>query len=406
MRIKKVFNRICFSTVIVSALLVGGHSVSAISNVESENTYFEVKEETVSELTLKLAKDVKPDINTSISDVTKLYDKNNSAIGFIVSYKVGEKPYGYAVYDFRVPGYLMEFSIDENVGDIIDKTVEMAESNGIEVETKVENKDVKVVEIEPLKYSVEVNNDVTITSENEVMTTDQEVAEMEEKSKDIVVTNDEFVTDDELDELSSTSSKYDNHDKVLLRKIANGLTNLEFNMWRQFIPSIESQVESQTGIWGCAVSALDILAKGTNLEQNTKISYPKLWKYAGTTQYKVENGIKYGTTNNTKIGNGFTQFAKEKKKNITHQNISNPSFNQFKSAIDNKKPAILAYGIWNAKEKARSGHAVAVEGYFASKQANYLVVADGWYAAAKYINYIPGNFLDTYGIIWSGINTI
>ncbi|WP_208927162.1 hypothetical protein [Enterococcus rotai] len=48
MRIKKVFNRICFGIVIVSALLVGGHSVSAISNVESENTYFEVKEETVS----------------------------------------------------------------------------------------------------------------------------------------------------------------------------------------------------------------------------------------------------------------------------------------------------------------------------------------------------------------------
>ena len=229
---------------------------------------------------------------------------------------------------------------------------------------------------------------------------------MQKSAEDIVVMNEEFVTDSELDQLASTSNKQDSHDKVILIETASGLTNIQFRSWRQFIPSIESEVESQTGIWGCAVSAMDVLAKGTNLEHNTKMAYPKLWKYSNTTQYKVKNNIKYGSTNNGNIGTGFTQFAKEKNRHIPYQNFFSPSFGQFKSAIDNRKPAIFAYGIWDAKDKKRSGHAVAVEGYMTSKQANYLVVADRWFASAKYINYMPGNFLDTYGIVWSGIQTM
>lgn len=406
MTLKNVFTKLLVAVLLFSSISVGGQTVLAETSSTTESELVEVNEETVSNLALELAKVIKPTIEVTISDVTNLYDKNESAIGFVVSYQSGETPYGYAVYDFRVPGYLMEFSIDENVGDIVDKTIQMAEAQGVNVNSDVENKEIKVVEVAPLKYSVEVNDTVTVTSDNEILTTEKEVAEMEEHAEDIVITNEEFVTDSELDQLDSTSSKYDSHDKVLLRETASGLTNIQFNSWSQFIPSIESDVESQTGIWGCAVSAMDILAKGTNLELNTKVAYPKLWKYAKTTQIKVENGIKYGSTNNGDIGAGFTQFAKEMKKSISHQNIPSPSFEQFKSAIDNKKPAIFAYGITNATTKQRSGHAVAVEGYMLSKQANYLVVADGWFASAKYVNYIPGNFLDTYGIIWSGIQTI
>ncbi|MCA5014227.1 MULTISPECIES: hypothetical protein [unclassified Enterococcus] len=405
MELKSMFTKLSVAVLLFSSLSFGGQTVLAETSSPTENELVEVNEETVSNLALELAKVIKPEVKVTIADITKLYDKNESAIGFVVSYKSEETPYGYSVYDFRVPGYLMECSIDENVGDIVDKTVEMAEAKGVDVNSNVENKDVKVIEVEPLKYSVEVNDTVTVTSDNEILTTEQEVIEMEESAEDVTVTNSEFVTDSELNQLVSTS-KYDSQDKVLLRETARGLTNIQFRSWRQFIPSIESEVESQTGIWGCAVSAMDILAKGTNLEHNTKVAYPKLWKYAKTTQYKVQNGIKYGSTNNGNIGAGFVQFAKEKKKNISYQNISSPSFGQFKSAIDNKKPAIFAYGIIKANTKERTGHAVAVEGYMSSKQANYLVVADGWFAAAKYVNYIPGNFLDTYGIIWSGIQTI
>lgn len=35
----------------------------------------------------------------------------------------------------------------------------------------------------------------------------------------------------------------------------------------------------------------------------------------------------------------------------------------------------------------------------------YGSIADGWYNAPKYINYIPANFTDTHGTIWSGITT-
>lgn len=404
MKINKFFLKVFVSALIIFSFSTSGSVVWAMSSVNNDNEFYEVKEDTISNLALELARSIKPGLNVTVSGVTKLFDKNESAIGYVVSYSLGERSYGYAVYDFRVPGYLLEFSIDENVGDVIDKTIEIAESKNVEVDSNTENKEVKIIEVEPFKYSVAVNDDVTVTTDSEVLSTDTEIVEMENKSEDVTVINPEFVTDSELDELSSTSSKYDTHDKVMLRTVANGLTDMKFNCWRQFIPSIESDVERQTGIWACAVTAMDILAKGTSLELNTRVAYPKLWNYSKTTQYKVQNGIKYGSTANGNIGIGFTQFAKEKNRIITHQNISSPSFAQFKSAIDNKKPAILGYGI--TMNNARSGHAVAVEGYLSSKQANYLVVADGWFEAAKYINYIPGNFTDTYGIIWSGINTM
>lgn len=401
---KKYIFKKGFNLILLGSLILGTISpVAFASNQEeiiNDNQVVEVTEEDVSKLGEDLVHMIKPNQNIIVSAVVKMYDSQEKAIGYMISFKKEDIKFGYAIYDFRIPGYLTEFSIDENVGDYLDQSVEIANQNNIEVNEEVSKKDTKIIEVEPLNFTVQVNDDVVITSNNEILT-NQENTILEETSNDIEPLTEEFITEDNL----AATSKYDSDDKILLKETARGLTNVRFNMWRQFIPSVESQVEAQTGIWACAVTALDILTKSTNLEQNTKVSYPNLWNYSSTKHYKTTNGIKYGSTQNGNIGNGLTKFANLKGKKITHQNYTTPNFSIFKSAIDNKQPAIFSYG-YTPKGQSRIGHSVAVEGYMTSNQANYLVVADGWYESAKYINYIPANFTDTYGIVWSGIKTL
>lgn len=331
------------------------------------------------------------------------------AIGYSLGLFLDGKPHGYIVYDFRVEGSVLEFSFDEGAVDKYTEIIEKAENdNSIPSVEKSINAEAKVYEVSPLEYSTQIaENEFYSTSEqnydsSELDSVQEQSLELdqklEEQPSNIVVPE---------EERDSASKKYADHAKVLVTTYPSGYSWTAQRYWNQFIADTEATTEAALKKWCCGISALWILSQSTGLEGNLKTAYNSLWSLGGTTTTHTSNGVSYGSIANNKIGPAFQQFAAKYGVRLTYANTNSPSFNIFKSAIDTRKPAILAYGIQTSN--GRSGHAVPIEGYMIGKSGsattNFLVAANDWNWNVCYINYDPAKFLDSYGIVWTGITT-
>lgn len=381
-----------------------GNAVSNDAIQKDVEDLYEVTENKIKEMALEFASTMKPGLKFQVDNIVKLYTTDEEAIGYSVGFFVNGRQYGYAIYDFRISGYLKEFSLEPDGADMVENIIEIAEENDLDVDTNISSsEETRLYELSPMQYSVQVNDSEVVTSSNEVM--DESEFENAKESMDestISEIDENYVSEDEL---GGSSSKYDTQDKVLLKNVPSAYQIKQFNSWRQFIPSEIDTVKSQMKKWACGVTAMDILAKGTGLEHDTTKTYQLLWDYSNTSVDYTTNGISFGSTLYSKIGPAFQSFAKKHGKTISYTHGYSTTFAAFKRAIDAKQPAILGYGI--TSNFKRVGHFVAVEGYATTNNSNvnFLVVADGWYNAPKYINYVPGNFTDTHGTIWSGITT-
>lgn len=364
---------------------------------------FEVTEDVIENMALDFSRSTKPGIDFKVDNIVKMYDSDENAFGYSVGFFANGKKHGYAIFDFRIPGYIKEFSLESETKDFYESIIETAEEKNIMIDNNVYEQEAKMYELAPLQYTVEVNGSEVVTNTDEILTAEQfETEKNSSASKNSNYENGDLVDENSL----GGTSKYDSQSKVLLGEVPRAYQITKFASWRQFIPSVEAQVEKLIGKWACGVTALDIVAKGTGLEWDTKKSYPLLWDYSKTTVTQKTNGITYGSTSYTNMGPAFQSFAKKYRKNVTYSHGYNPSFSNFRGAIDGKKPAILGYGIISGGK--RVGHFVTVEGYCLTNNANvnFLVVADGWFESARYINYNTSNFADTFGTFWSGITVI
>ena len=134
-----------------------------------------------------------------------------------------------------------------------------------------------------------------------------------------------------------------------------------------------------------------------------------MWNYSGTTVSSTNNGISYGGTQPDQIGPALVKYAKDKSVSLTYQRKVSPSFSDIQTKIAQSYPVAFTYFYYKPNGSI-GGHTVftqgALSGTMNGAQANFIVVADGWYENATYLNYstIPKT-LQSYEISsWTGKN--
>lgn len=177
----------------------------------------------------------------------------------------------------------------------------------------------------------------------------------------------------------------------------------------------ENYIESATGKYACAVSAMlncapMYLPYGDFYGLGIAHHYDTLWELSDTEPYDNPSGtpgVVYGSTIVDNIGPAFVEYCRGHNSTVYYTQADSPSFSKFKSTVDSINCAIFSCGI-NIKG-TRAGHSMSVQGYMRMKPkgvpaGNYLdvlCVADGWNDAIRYLNPNYANYTDTNGVFFS-----
>ena len=162
------------------------------------------------------------------------------------------------------------------------------------------------------------------------------------------------------------------------------------NHLQEFISFNEPYIESVTGHYACAVSALLACGAYYNAVDYTDIAgdYMDIWDSTGTTVSSESGGITYGSTTIGNIGPGFVDFCAGKNVSVTQNTDYSPNYNFFSNCIDRGDIAVVHCGIISSDTGERAGHSMAAEGYATLRAYNSgntvhtLMVFDGWLFAA------------------------
>jgi len=175
------------------------------------------------------------------------------------------------------------------------------------------------------------------------------------------------------------------------------------------LKKIESYIEEKTGHYACTVQALYICSELLGVADYSKVKtdYMNIWKATGTTIIDTESGINYGSTPTSNVGTGFVKHLKDNKKKtgVTSTQKTSAPFSFFTSAVKKRHVSTLSFSV----KGSGSGHSVAVEGYAtykhksSGKKLNVLLVADGWKAQVRYLNFNAAKYDRMTGTKWSGI---
>lgn len=181
----------------------------------------------------------------------------------------------------------------------------------------------------------------------------------------------------------------------------------------EFISFTEAEVENATGTYACCVSAMLNCAPHYIASfpwRNWAADYRELWSASNTYISGSKGSIDLGETEFTNIGPGFQSYCRNRGVSISYSYEKSPTFTHFKNMVDRGDMGIFGCGINVVNDKGeitRSGHGMAVEGYAILKKGtisediNTLIVADGWYDAARYLSFYYTKFTDTHGIYFS-----
>lgn len=370
-------------------LLLNGTAVSASpvfytenNTVKIENTT-KVSQEVYARIALDFATGILPEKNFSVTEMTPVVNSNNEIFAYDCKISENGIDHGYVIVDMSLEGdYISEFNLEINVPDFYEQMVQnIDKKTDIDiVKDQIPESEQVIVETLPNEYSITVD-DTAVTSSGKVM----DINEFEEYQEDVA---------DAIGEDITTSSQY-GHTGDVMQDYPSDYTFQANHHLSYFNAITQSQSEQAAGKYACAVTAMAIVADRYNLGQswvpsNLQTTYNSLWSKSSTseTSRKVQNGktIIYGGTPVNKIGPALVSLGKDKNVNLKYKDATNPTFATIKNAIFNKHDVIFSYFI-----SSTQGHSVAVQGTWTGKKNNtnhdFLILADGWTTAARYINY-------------------
>ena len=368
-----------------------------ISAIEKVENYVPITQITVEELTncaLNLAKDIVPDVKLRIGDtITPIYDQFDALIGYSIEYFHGETPYGYLNLDFRKANPYADFCIDENCTGLYDSILSVViEDKNIISALKLNNTankqtafSKKMYSIGPGTYGVSTINDLEIyTPINAKMVVKASVLESSSRS--------------------NTPATYNSHADIYSSSYSGTLQVFPVQLNPHTIISQNSILAATDGYYACAVLALTEIADQEGILYNNDIgdTFLELWDYTESYVNKVVGDNHFGVTPEDYIESGMNSYVMARGHSINSSAASTPSFSFFRNMIDTNRSGVLSYGLMLQGQTTPSEHAISVFGYCVSRVSgvttNYLIVADGWNANRRFINYSETDFDHTYGI--------
>mgnify|MGYP000051945544 FL=1 len=193
-------------------------------------------------------------------------------------------------------------------------------------------------------------------------------------------------------------------------EVYENYTLVSTNHLQEFISFNEPYIESVTGHYACAVSALLACGAYYNAVDYTDIAgdYMDIWDSTGTTVSSESGGITYGSTTIGNIGPGFVDFCAGKNVSVTQNTDYSPNYNFFTNCIDRGDIAVVHCGIISSDTGERAGHSMAVEGYATLRAYNSgntvhtLMVFDGWGDTVRYLNFDFDSWTDISGSAFNG----
>lgn len=128
--------------------------------IQIEGTTFkEVLEADIIALAIDYSKMIDASLDLTVSNIVKIYNSEDVAIGYSVGYFYNGNPYGYAIFDFRVAGFITEFSIASGVLDMYTQMVENDKDNGALIQPKMGR---KIYQTLSLCYNIVVDNNTVL----------------------------------------------------------------------------------------------------------------------------------------------------------------------------------------------------------------------------------------------------
>lgn len=334
------------------------------------------KEETYAKIALDFANSFVKHERLTVSEMIPIFDVDKFIVAYHVKMTLDGVDNGYVIVDSRLSGdFIAEFNLELYTPDLFSSMVD-----SISNETNTSSKDVQDNEKMMLESETSVYN---VNVDDVIMGTDGSVSDSEE-----------FVSELESEQMSKSPHSHSQYAMVEY-PVGYGAKSLKY---LGNFKSLEIDfVKHNTLKYACSVSAATILMDKLNIDPGVttnaaklKNTYNALWKYSKTTVTSVSpwkgKNITFGGTIDKNWQSGLAQFAKDKKKSVTTKYIESPTFSQMKLEIDNNHNFIYGYDITNSD----GGHAIAVQGYYIgiknNKQHNFIVFADGWNKASRYMN--------------------
>lgn len=296
---------------------------------------------------------------------TPFFDLDQIGRGYIVDYIKDNTPYGYIVFDSTVEGFISSFCCHQNSRSPFLKLA------GTELATNELDPPI-IYRLSPLEFATP---------------TDQGTLKLNTGGSIKIPSN--------LPALSSSNPTQWSQVLVPYSSTLSSYTIRSAKYVGEVYGISESDVESLTGHYACAVTALMLLSEfhGLGSLYDNPSDYMKLWNYTSTSALPSEkqtvSGVTLGSTGNKNCGPGYAKYAKEKGATATYYFVTNALFSTFKAHADSNR-----YSLFHGKLSAgnASAHTMTVQGYATITQNSsgntnqMLIVADGWNMEPMFLN--------------------
>jgi hypothetical protein len=328
-----------------------------------------------------------PSDDLTEGEPVKFFNLDGQALGYIVDYydENGE-PHGYVIFDSTDESLVSMFSFAPGA-----MGPQTAAEKMIETDVALQNA---------------VPEPSTVFKYNSFgfCVSDNDTSEAVTPTGDII---------DLSDNLRSESKPISAWSDIFINYTPSGFTMSNFASLPSFLAWSENDVESETGTYACAVSAMLVPVHyymwETDWSWNEDLAtiYDELWDLSDTTVDHVSGGVTYGSTPNNEIGPAVSTFLADRGMSVGAISTSSPSYSFFTAAINRGDTAIFSCGINVSNGSGgftRSGRAMAVEGYCkltsntTGASWDTLIVFDGWNDGGAYVNFNFANYTDTYGV--------
>lgn len=386
---KKKF-RYVSSIVIAIMLVFEGLNVTAFAEESASinDSMIVMTDELAIQMAEQFSETAIQNIDLTADNPIKFYNETGQAIGYIVNYyDEDDSSCGYIIFDNSDDSLISEYSFGENVSNPYES---IQETSDISVMKSDED---KLYKIAPFTYGI-----------------------IDSESRNII---DNYGNESDATDIIAASDSEDKNpaewDDVLI-DVADVYVNyslISTNNTSEFIAYSESYIESLTGHYACAVSALLACATYYGALNYSDIAgeYMELWDATSTAEIDDSdgsNGIIYGTTNIYNIGPGFVNYCADRGVSVSQSTVDSPTYNFFTNCIDGGNMAIVHCGIYSSSEGERVGHSMAVQGYAtlynysSGETIHTFMVFDGWNTYVRYLNFDFENWTDLRGTSFNG----
>ena len=305
---------------------------------------------------------------------TRGVDLSGSHRGWAVDFcGTGGEPYGYAVFDAEVDGLLLQATITEGKGGLVD-SIRGAANGAAKSHSLIED---TVLMASPLQFGLVDGASEVVTFNNfESIPINALPLAVSPQSVDPIQWETIMIREDDV------------------RQGQYQITDANFLYDYDYAPNYE--IKAHTGSYACAVSALYSISGTLYTSSGPLIScwsdwdeYQKIWDF---TQTKIDEGnpphggVTYGSTSSENIGAGFQSYCASKGFDIGYSyNPRRPAYVRFKEQVSEQKHSVFTAGIVTSDGNGGTkvdGHAMAVYGWGEIKSNNStmanLFLFDGW----------------------------